>query len=154
MVIFFLNSLYLRRRQIYRNTNEGARVVSLVRVPWPASQTRTLVVFVEPLLWRRHSKTGAQQPPRSPTAATPSRGVLSLSEARSLSPPRFSGSLMYWVTRPINIKVTCARSGQANHHTDHALSMRHPCTPGPITADFLWLVFSSTGGNNSLALSF
>ena len=61
----------------------------------------------------------------------------SLRSALSPSPPQFSGSFICWVTRPIKVKVTCARSGQANHHTDHALSTRHPRTPGPITADFL-----------------
>ena len=75
----------------------------------------------------------------------------SLSEVRSLSPPRFSGSLIYWVTRPIDVKVTCACSGQANHHTDHVLSTHHPHTPGPITADFLRLVFSTTAGSSSSA---
>ena len=92
-------------------------------------------------------RTGVRSLPARGCAPSPRGGALSLSEARSLllspqcalslPPPQFSGSLICWVTRPIKVKVTCARSGQANHHTDHALSTRHPRTPGPITADFL-----------------
>ena len=73
--------------------------------------------------------------------------TLSLSLSLSLISP----APLYWVTQPVSIKVTCACSGQANHHTDHALSTCHPRTPGPITADFLRLVFSTRAGSSSSA---